>query len=275
MENIIWAVVWFAILGGVFGLILAIASKAFAVKTDPKIPEIIEVLPGANCGGCGYSGCAALAEAIAKGEAKVSSCTVGGDDVAKKVAAVMGIEAEKAVRMRAQVMCSGTEEYALKKYVYDGMHDCVAAARLGGGSKLCPNGCIGLGSCAAVCPFGAIKVKDGIAAVDYELCKACGKCVDICPKQLIKLIPYESKHWVGCKSADKGVKVKSYCDVGCIACHLCEKSCEHGAITVSDFVASIDYSKCVQCGKCVDKCPRKIIWSDRTQRISGVTIKLG
>ncbi|MCI8388533.1 MAG: RnfABCDGE type electron transport complex subunit B [Clostridiales bacterium] len=272
LTNILFALMWFAILGGALGLALAFASKVFAVKVDERIPEIQDKLPGANCGGCGYAGCAALAEAIVKGEAKPSACVVGGETVADSVAEIMGVKAEKPVRMRAQVMCSGTAEFAKKKYIYEGAADCLAATKLGGGNKLCPNGCIGLGTCAHICPFGAIKVENGVSAVDYEICQGCGKCVEACPKHIIKLIPYDSKHWVGCMSVDKGAVTRSYCEVGCISCRLCEKTCESGAIHVNDFVASIDYSKCTQCGKCVEKCPRKIIWSDKSQRVVGITL---
>lgn len=252
-------------LGALMAIMLAIASRVFAVKTDERVEQISEILPGANCGGCGYTGCRACAEAVVRGDAKVSACTVGGDEVAKKVAAIMGVESEGSVRLRAQVMCSGTSEYAKKKYVYEGEHDCVAASKLGGGDKLCPNGCIGLGTCVRSCPFGAITVVDGVAAVDYRKCKGCGVCVTACPKKLIRLIPYDSYHWVGCRSVDDGKTTRKYCDVGCISCRLCEKNCEAGAITVTDYVASIDYAKCTGCDVCVGKCPRKIIWSAKSQ----------
>lgn len=267
IQNILYAVMWFAILGGVMGILLAVASKVFFVKVDERVSEIADSLPGANCGGCGYAGCQSLAEAIVKGEAKTSACVAGDAALAKKIAEIMGVEAEEPVRMRAQVMCSGGHEYAKKKYVYEGAHDCFAASKMGGGDKLCPNGCIGLGTCVSACCFDAISIEDGVAVINYEKCHACGRCVEACPKHIIKLIPYDSTHWVGCMSVDKGAKTKTYCDVGCISCRLCEKACEHDAIHVNDFVASIDYSKCVQCGKCVDKCPRKIIWSDKSQRI--------
>ncbi len=263
--NILFAALSFAALGGVIGLLLAVASKAFAVPVNEKAEKINACLPGANCGGCGFSGCAACAEAIAEGKAKVNACTVGGDEAASAVADIMGVKAEKTIRMRAQVMCSGTTELAKKKYVYDGIHDCVVAMQLGGGSKLCPNGCIGLGTCASKCPFGAIKVVDGVAYVDYYKCKGCGACVAACPKHIIKLIPYDSEIWVGCSSVDKGAVTRSYCDVGCISCKLCEKTCQYGAINVNDLVASIDYDKCVGCGDCAKKCPRKIIWSPDSQ----------
>lgn len=271
--NIISASAVFAVLGALIGILLAVASKVFAVPRNEKAEQITEVLPGANCGGCGYSGCAALAEAIAEGKAKPEACVVGGAEAAKKIAAIMGVEAGESVRMRAQVMCSGTSQLSKKKYDYQGISDCQAAMQLGGGGRLCPNGCLGLGTCVSKCPFGAISVIDGVAVVDYNRCQGCGVCVAACPKHIIKLIPFDSKHWVGCMSVEKGAVTRSFCDVGCIGCHICEKNCEAGAITVNGFLASIDYSKCVGCDKCVEKCPRKIIWSGYSQSKSPV-IKL-
>lgn len=263
--NIVWAVVWFAVLGVVLGIVLAIASKIFEVKVDPRIEEISDCLPGANCGGCGFSGCAALAQAIVEGKASPAACNAAEDEAVEKISGIMGISNEGRVRMRAQVMCSGTNEHAMKKYVYEGENNCISAARLGGGDKLCPFGCIGLGSCVSACKFDAISIIDGVAAVDYHKCTGCGACVVTCPKGTIKLIPYDSRHWVGCEAADKGGAVRKYCDVGCIGCKLCEKACEAGAIMVDNNIASIDYSKCTGCDKCVDACPRKIIWSSDSQ----------
>lgn len=184
----------------------------------------------------------------------------------------MGVEAQPAVRMRAQVMCSGTYEYARKKYVYEGVSDCTAASKIGGGDKLCKNGCIGLGTCVRACPFGAISVQKGVAAVDYTKCTGCGVCSSACPKGIIKLIPFDSKHWVGCMSVDDGKNTRKVCDVGCISCRICEKNCPEGAIIVDNFVARIDYSKCSGCGACVEKCPRHIIWSGKKQGELGLYI---
>ena len=257
-----------AVAGGIallFGVLLAVASKIFAVKRDDRIDKVRACLPGANCGGCGFAGCDALAEAIVKEGVSPTKCAASSAEELKPIFEIMGLKEEKHVRMRAQVMCSGTGALSKKKYLYEGAHDCVSAAKLGGGDRVCPNGCVGLGTCAARCPFGAIKVVDGVAAVNYEECRGCGVCVDACPKHLIKLIPFDSRHWVGCMSVDKGVITKSYCDVGCISCRLCEKNCPAGAITVTDFVASIDNGKCIGCDTCVKKCPRKIIWSASSQ----------
>ncbi|MDD6264925.1 MAG: RnfABCDGE type electron transport complex subunit B [Clostridia bacterium] len=266
IKEIMLAFVSFAVMGGILGVILAFAGKKFAVKTDERVEEIKNLLPGANCGGCGYAGCSALAEAIVKGEANPNSCTGTDPSVNKKIASIMGVELDHRVRMRAQVMCSGTFNHSKIKYKYEGIDDCIAAARLGGGLKECPNACIGLGTCTQYCKFGAISVKNGVAVVDYHKCVGCGVCVTHCPKSVIHLVPYDSKHWVGCSSKDKGASVRKYCDVGCFGCSLCQKNCETGAITVNSNVASIDYEKCNGCDKCVDVCPRHIIWSANKQK---------
>ncbi len=271
--KILLPVLIFIGLGLLMGALLALASKLFAVKKDEKAEAIKECLPGANCGGCGYSGCDAYAAAVSAGDAPVNKCSVGGVEAASKIAQIMGVDAGEQVRMRAQVMCSGTGEYAKKKYIYEGIDDCVAASKIGGGDKMCKNGCIGLGTCVRACPFDAIVVEDGVAAVDYSKCKGCGICVSACPKGIIKLIPFDAKHWVGCMSVDDGKNTRKVCDVGCISCKLCQKNCPAGAINVDNFVASIDYDKCTGCDICTDKCPRHIIWSGEVQGKLGLVIK--
>lgn len=249
----------FAGLGLFFGVVLAVASKLFAVKTDERIPKIVDALPGANCGGCGFSGCSALAENIVKGQAKCNACSAGGDEVAVKIAEIMGVPAEKAERKRSQVICSGGAGVAKLRYLYEGAGDCVSASRLVGGDKLCPFGCIGLGTCVKACKFDAISADSGVAVVDPKKCTACGACASACPKKIIRIIPSESAYYVGCASHEKGADARVHCDAGCIGCKLCEKNCPTGAVTVTDFVASIDPHKCIGCGVCATKCPRKII----------------
>lgn len=271
--KILLPVLIFIGLGLLMGALLALASKLFAVKKDEKAEAVKECLPGANCGGCGYSGCDAYAAAVSSGEAPVNKCSVGGAEAASKIAQIMGVDAGAQVRMRAQVMCSGTGEYAKKKYIYEGIDDCVAASKIGGGDKMCKNGCIGLGNCVRACPFDAIVVENGVAAVDYSKCKGCGICISACPKGIIKLIPFDAKHWVGCMSVDDGKNTRKVCDVGCISCKLCQKNCPAGAINVDNFVASIEYDKCTGCDICTDKCPRHIIWSGEVQGKLGLVIK--
>ena len=242
-----------------FGLLLAVAAKKFAVNKDPRIDAIAENLAGANCGGCGYSGCGAYAKAIVDGEAEPGLCPVAGKEANRKIAEIMGVEMKEPVRMRAQVMCSGNHATASYKYLYRGLADCHSVSRLGNGPKECSYGCIGLGSCVSACAFNAIKVENGAAFVEYDRCRACGMCVTACPQNLIELVPFDSRYWVACKSKDKGVTVRSHCQVGCIGCGICAKNCPNNAITFVDNIAHIDYALCDHCGLCASKCPRKII----------------
>ncbi len=266
MKEILAPILIFLFLGIIMGALLAVAAKLFHVKKDERAERILSCLPGANCGGCGYAGCSALADAIVEGKAAVSACAVGGEDVGIKVAEIMGAALENSVRMRAQVMCGGIDGCASKKYAYSGTNDCAAAEKLGGGDKTCAYGCIGLGSCAAHCPFGAISVRSGIASVDPEKCRGCGICVNYCPKGIIKLIPFDSSYYARCSSKDGGKAVRSYCEKGCVSCRICEKACRNGAIKVISGAAEIDYSLCSGCGKCADKCPRDVIQSIREMK---------
>lgn len=252
-----------AVVGGVglfLGLFLGVASIVFKVEVDEREEKILGELPGNNCGGCGYPGCSGLAAAIAKGEAAVNACPVGGSAVGDRIAAIMGVDAGESVRMTAFVKCSGDCDSTTKKYEYSGVRDCSMVKYVPGGSdKSCSYGCTGFGNCVKACQFDAISIVNGVAVVDREKCKACGKCVSSCPRSLIELIPYESKAAVACSSRDKGpVTIKS-CKKGCIGCGMCVKACESGAVEVKDFNAHIDQQKCIGCGACKEKCPRKII----------------
>lgn len=260
MNEIIIPALTMGAIGLALGAILAAASKIFAVETDERAEQITSVLPGANCGSCGFAGCGAYAAAISGGTAKINCCVPGGQTAADKIAEIMGVSAEAVEPMNAVVMCSGTEQAAPDKYIYIGEQSCEAAARLqGGGAKACTYGCLGFGTCASVCKYGAITVTDGVASVNAEKCSGCGECAAVCPKHIIKIVPSRNKIHVKCKSCDKGGEMKLKCSAGCIGCRLCEKACEAGAIKVTDNCAEIDYSLCTQCGACAAKCPRKII----------------
>ena len=252
-----------AIVGGTglfIGVFLGVSGKKFAVEVDEREEAILAELPGNNCGGCGYAGCSGLAAAIVKGEAEVGGCPVGGAPVAEKIGEIMGQSAGSQERKVAFVKCAGTCENASNVYEYYGIKDCTMANLMqDGGQKGCSYGCLGFGSCVKACPFGAIDVVNGVAVVDKEACKACGKCVAKCPKHLIELVPYEQTTFVQCSSHAKGKAVTSACEVGCIGCKKCEKTCPNGAITVDNFCAHIDYSKCTNCGACKEVCPRHII----------------
>jgi RnfABCDGE-type electron transport complex B subunit len=246
--------------GIVIAILLGIASEKFKVPVDEKAVAVREVLPGNNCGGCGYAGCDGLAAAIAAGEAPVNACPVGGAAAADQISEIMGVAAGDSTKMVAFVKCSGTCGKAKDKYEYTGIEDCVEAISVpGGGPKACSYGCTGFGSCVKVCDFDAIHVVNGIAVVDKEKCVACGKCVSMCPKGMIELVPYDAKHLVQCNSHDKGKDVKAVCASGCIGCQLCKKNCNFDAVEIDNFLAHIDYTKCKNCGLCAQKCPVKVI----------------
>lgn len=256
---ILYPVLIVGVIGLIFGCLLAFAAIVFAVKTDEREELIIAELPGANCGACGYAGCSAYAAAVVNDGAPVNACSVGKDAVAKKIAEIMGVTAEEVEEKAARVMCMGTCDVAINKYEYHGITDCVAAARLAGGAKGCPSGCLGLGSCISVCKFGAISVVNGVAVIDEDKCTACGMCINKCPKHIIKFVPKKNKVWVPCSNNEKGVLTKQYCSVGCLGCKMCEKVCPSSAIKVTENFASIDYNLCTNCGECALKCPKKVI----------------
>ncbi|OGO89546.1 MAG: hypothetical protein A2Y17_02385 [Clostridiales bacterium GWF2_38_85] len=252
---------FFALIGAILGLMLAFFSKVFRIKSDPKVDELLEALPGANCGGCGYAGCQALAEAIAKGEARTNACTAGGKATAQKVADVMGVPFAGITEMKSFVICGGCDSATKKKFIYEGLNDCISASKLGGGDKECIYGCLGLGSCVRACKFDAICIVDGIAVINRDKCTGCGVCVATCPKKVIKMIPTDSTYVVTCSSKDKPANVRAVCNVGCISCRICEKKCEFDAVHVKDNLAIIDPVACTNCGKCAEACPRKIIYN--------------
>lgn len=264
ITSILYPVISVGGIGIVLGAILGIASQVFHVEEDPKVAAIIECLPGANCGGCGFPGCAGLAGAIAEGKAPVNGCPVGGAAAAAKIGAVMGVEAGSSEPTVAFVKCNGTCANAKDNYIYEGIEDCIMASQLAGSSsKACSYGCMGLGSCVKACPFDAIHIVDGVAKVDKEKCVSCGKCVATCPKHLIEIIPAKFKYNVTCSSKDIGKVTMGNCTVGCIGCKICEKNCKFEAIKVVDGVAVIDYTLCKNCSLCAQKCPKGAITGKR------------
>jgi Na+-translocating ferredoxin:NAD+ oxidoreductase RNF subunit RnfB len=243
-------------MGLLFGAALGAAGKLFYVSEDPRVAEVRECLPGANCGGCGLSGCDAFAAAVVSGKAPVTGCPVGSSPVADKIADVLGRKHEKLIRMSAFVKCGGFAAKTVWNYDYVGLSDCRAVNALaGGGPKACAYGCLGEGSCVGACNFGAITINDGLAVVDPDKCTACGMCVKTCPRGLIELAPYDKTTRVVCNSLANGKTVRSACKVGCIGCKQCERACQYGAVAIDGFLARINYEKCVMCGDCAAKCP--------------------
>lgn len=266
MNNIIAPILSLGGLGLLFGAGLAVASKVFAVEVDPKVVKIREALPGANCGACGYPGCDGFANAVAEGKAPVNGCPVGGAECAEKIGEIMGVNAEATEKKVARVICQGTTCNAKEKYEYIGIKDCKAAAMVAGGNKSCEYGCLGFGTCVDACQFDAIQIVGGIAKIDTEKCTACGKCIEVCPKHVIDMVPYSQKVVIDCNSEDFGKNVKASCSVGCIGCQICVKACPVGAIDFENNLAKIDYDKCIQCMICAEKCPTKAIWADFESR---------
>jgi Na+-translocating ferredoxin:NAD+ oxidoreductase RNF subunit RnfB len=255
-------------LGLFFAAGLAIANKKLQVEEDPRVTRIMEVIPGANCGGCGFPGCAGFADAVVKGKAKADGCPVGGADVAAKIAAIMGVEISGGERRVARCMCQGGLEEIAYQGEYLGALSCIAATLVSGGKKLCEFGCLGLGDCAAACPFDAIKISaNRLPVVDNDKCTGCGKCVDVCPRDLMHLHPISYKVRVLCQNHDPGRYATKVCTRSCIACGLCEKKCPFDAIHVIDNLAVIDYEKCKHCGLCATVCPNQAIEHIRKKKI--------
>jgi Na+-translocating ferredoxin:NAD+ oxidoreductase RNF subunit RnfB len=261
IDRVIYAFLAVGILGGLLGLALAYAAKIFAVKKDKRIEDVEGILPGVNCGACGYPGCSGYAEAIVSEDAEMTLCSPGGAEVAAKIGEIMGVEVSvSGEKMVAQIHCRGTNETSKKKYKYEGIEDCNAMHSSFGGDKICPYGCLGLGSCIKVCPVDAIaKTEAGYLEIDKEKCIACGKCIDVCPTGVIKMIPYSAKVIVACNSTDKGGAVRKYCSVGCIGCKMCEKKSPEGGFVIENFLASIDYNAEGSRDEAIEVCPAKCI----------------
>ncbi len=239
-EIILFSVILLASIGLVLGALIGIAGKIFAVKVDPRIEEIEELLPGANCGGCGRAGCSDFAKALVAGEAVPSGCPVAGKTLLEEVAKVLGVDADSGEKQIAIVRCGGDRSNAQRSEYYNGVNDCASAMLIAGGPKGCSYGCLGFASCARACPFNAIEMVDGLAIVHEDLCVGCGKCLAACPRDLIVLAPKKAKVHVYCNSPEKGAVKRKICSVACIGCRKCFKVAEE-SITMKGFLATSNY----------------------------------
>ena len=270
MDNII--IIAVTALGGlalVSAIILYFIANKFKVYEDPRIDEVEEALPSANCGGCGFPGCRAFAEAAVK-EAKENKsieslfCPVGGNDVMQTVGSILGLEVKEQEPLIAVVRCNGSHANSPSKVQYEGATSCAFAHALYAGEGGCQYGCLGLGDCVDACDFDAIHMnpETGLPVVNNK-CTACGACVEACPRDIIELRkrgPKERRIFVSCVNKDKGGPAKKNCAVACIGCGQCEKVCKFDAITITSFLAYIDFQKCTLCRKCVEVCPTDAIW---------------
>lgn len=258
MTYIIPAII-LGICGVMAGILLTVASKVFHVEVDENIEKISEALPQANCGACGYAGCSDYANAIVTKNAPTNLCRPGGAEAAKKIAEILGTSTADVIPMTAVVHCNGDCNATEQQFNFDGVQSCKAVKRFYSGNGICKYGCIGLGDCAEVCEYNAIKIKNNIAKVIPLLCQACGKCASVCPNKLISIEPKDKPVNVLCSSEDNGKATKSACSNGCIGCRICEKKCPNNAIKVENNHASIDHEKCTSCGICKAVCPVKAI----------------
>lgn len=248
------------VLAMLFAIALAYLGKKLAVSRDERIDQVKDCLSGANCGACGYAGCDGFATALVEGKAELSSCNATSKEKKEEIAEILGLtdtgEATKVV-----VCCHGGQD-AKDKYDYVGYGDCRSMELLAGGRKQCAWGCLGTGSCVDACQHHAVTVKQkGYSEVSLSKCISCGRCISVCPKKIIKRIPASATYYVACSNHQKGKEVRELCTKGCIACGICVKQCEVGAITIVDNLATIDYTKCINCGKCAAKCPQRCIVS--------------
>ena len=261
MEVLLYTILTLCVLGILSAVILYVVAQKFRVEEDPRTDEVEKMLPGANCGGCGFAGCRGMADALVKQD-DISSlfCPVGGGDTMKAVAAYLGKAAPEKEPQVATVRCGGTCEKRPRTNEYNGARSCAVASSLYIGETGCAFGCLGYGDCVAACTFGAITIDPatGLPVVDPDKCTACGACVKACPKKIIELRkkwPKNRAVYVSCVSKDKGAVVMKACKAGCIGCGKCEKVCAFGAITVENNLAYIDPQKCKLCRKCVNECP--------------------
>ena len=264
-DIVIYAVISLSAIGLAAAVILFFIAKKFKVIEDPKIDIVEEVLPSANCGGCGFPGCRNFAEALVNRSNKDKNieglnCPVGGNEVMSKVAEILGLDVEEKEPMVAVLCCSGSKANAPKKVNYDGPATCVFANNLYAGENGCPYGCLGLGDCVVACKFDAMYMdkETGLPVIIEEKCVACGACVEACPRNIIELRNVGKKSrriFVSCINEEKGGVARKNCKVACIGCSKCYNVCKFDAITMKNNLAYIDYEKCKLCRKCVEECP--------------------
>lgn len=267
MSTVVLPAIIVAAVGLIFGIILTVASKLMYVPVDEKIAAIRDVLPGANCGGCGYAGCDDYANAFGENpDLSPSLCPVGGADLANQIAAILGVEAGAVEEKVAMVMCQGNFDATKQIMETDRIRSCKTAKAFYGGNWACSHGCLGIGDCQAACNYDAIRIINGVAVIDREKCIGCGACTKVCPNHLIEILPKKMLVHVACKSVEKGAATRKACTNGCIGCMKCQKSCKFEAITIENNLARIDYEKCKNCGLCAKECPTGAIVNYRKKK---------
>ncbi len=265
VSSLLIAVAFMTVLGLLLASILAVANKRLYVFEDPRIDEVEEMLPSANCGSCGSAGCRAFAEKLVKGEVQPGLCTVNSKEGNQVIANFLGVELGGQEKRVARLACAGGSNVATQRARYVGLETCRAAATVAGGGKGCAWGCLGLGDCDQVCEFDAIRMnRHGLPVVDAEKCTACGDCVEICPRDLFSLHPISHRLWVACRNLEKGDEAETDCAVLCTACGRCAADAPEGLIDIHNNLAVIDYSKNTLASTvAIERCPTgAIVWLD-------------
>ncbi len=268
MNFILMAVIALGSIALIAAMVLFVVSKKFAVKEDPRIGQVQELLPGANCGGCGFAGCSGMASALVagadRGDISELNCPVGGQVVMEQISSLLGMVVCQNEPRVAVVRCNGSCENRPRLAVYDGLRTCAAMNATGAGETACGYGCLGCGDCVSVCNFGGIHMnkETGLPEVDEDVCTACGACASACPRHIIELRkkgPKSRRVFVSCVNQDKGAVARKACQAACIGCGKCQTVCKFEAITVTNNLSYIDDNKCRLCTKCVEACPTHAI----------------
>ena len=241
-----------------------VASKKLYVYEDPRIDQVEDMLPHANCGACGFPGCRPFAEALVSGQVLPGKCSVSSDEGRSAIASFLGVALGAEEKRVARLACNGGKNVAINQAYYKGISTCQAATLISGGGKACSWGCLGYGDCEVVCDFDAISMNEfGIPVVDVQKCTACGDCVEACPKGLFSIHPISHRLWVACKSLEAGDEVLDVCDVGCTACGKCAMDAEDNMITMVKNLPVINYSKNHKTQAPIQRCPTgAIVWLD-------------
>jgi len=257
--SIILAVVLMTVIGLICATILVLASKFMATKVDERVMQISKLLPGINCGACGFSSCDAYAHALIYDVIPANLCIPGGNDVSKVISNMLGVQEESITMIYPIIYCSGDNTSRVLKMDYKGVKKCAAAKKLFGGQNACTFGCLGFGDCLAVCRYDALCLDSGLPRLDSEKCVGCTLCHEACPNDVIKFSRPSNSAIVKCRNTEKGAVVRKKCTSGCIACTRCVKVCPNEAIKIDDNLAYIDFAKCDACGKCIEVCNPKCI----------------
>lgn len=271
MSQVLGSIYILAGVGLVFAILIALAYRKLRVYEDPRIDVVTAMLPGANCGACGFPGCRGFAEQAVAGKVKPANCNVINDEGAAAIAKYLGVDVGEANRRVARLLCAGGTNVAAQQAEYRGLPTCAAAAAVAGGGKACAWGCIGYGDCAVSCDFGAITMlPNGLPQVDLALCTACGDCVDACPKGLFQILPLDQKLLVQCRSLIEGDEALEACRVACTTCSKCVLDAAPGVVSIESGVAVVNYEKNMLADpSATRRCPTgAIVWLEGAQFVA-------